>query len=172
MPVELEAVLGDITAQHVDAIVNAANETLLGGGGVDGAIHRAGGPAILEQCRTLGGCETGDAKATAAGRLPCRYVIHAVGPRWVGGARGEPELLASCHRRAVALAGGLGCSSIAFPAISTGIFGYPAELAAPVAIAAVRQATAGADGVSLVRFVLFSDDALALWRAALAAAER
>ncbi len=152
----IELVVGDLTEQGVDAIVNAANESLLGGGGVDGAIHRAGGPEILAESSSLGGCATGDAKATTAGRLPARWVIHAVGPRWRGGEAGEPELLASAHRRALEVARGLGARSVAFPAISRGIYGYPPDLAAPVAVGAARELEGDFD---LIRFV-FLDDAL------------
>ncbi len=160
----LEIVHGDITREHVDAIVNAANESLLGGGGVDGAIHRAGGPAILEECRRLGGCATGDVKASGGGELPARYVLHAVGPVWHGGIRGEPELLASCYRRALELAEQLDCRSIAFPAISTGVYGYPPELAAPVALSAIRDHAGPA--LELVRLVCFSDESRRILAAA------
>jgi len=162
----LELLQGDITVQQVDAIVNAANTGLAGGGGVDGAVHRAGGPHIMAECRRLGGCETGDAKATTGGDLPARYVIHAVGPRWRGGGAGEPELLSSCHRRAVEVADGLGCRSLAFPAISTGIYGYPVARAAPVALAAAWAAGVRSAGVELLRFVLFSAADLDAFRAA------
>jgi O-acetyl-ADP-ribose deacetylase (regulator of RNase III) len=152
---DLQIVRGDITTQAVDAIVNAANSSLLGGGGVDGAIHRAGGPEILAECRLLGGCETGDAKATNAGELPARYVIHTVGPVWQGGDAGEPELLASCHRRSLDVARELGARTVAFPAISCGVYGYPIELAAAVAIGTVRE---HAHDIDVARFVLFGDE--------------
>ena len=153
----------DITRRQVDAIVNAANSTLLGGGGVDGAIHRAGGPTILAECRLLGGCETGDAKATTAGNLPARYVIHTVGPVWRGGTDGEPELLASCHRRSLDVARELGARTVAFPAISCGVYGYPPALAAPVAVRAAREH--GHD-LDVVRFVLFGDETYEAFAAA------
>ena len=165
----IEVVLGDITEQQVDAIVNAANPTLLGGGGVDGAIHRAGGPRILEECRTLGGCETGDVKATGAGNLRARYVLHAVGPVWHGGGRGEQELLASCHRRAIELAAELAIRTVAFPAISTGAYGYPVERAAPIAIAATRDALRAHPQVELARFVFRDEVTLSHYEAALPA---
>ncbi len=163
----IELVLGDITEQEVDAIVNAANPSLLGGGGVDGAIHRAGGPSILEECSLLGGCDPGDVKPTSGGALPAKHVLHAVGPIWRGGGEGEAELLASCHRRAIALADELGCRSAAFPAISTGAYGYPVELAAPVAIAATREALAAHPAVEVARFVFRDDLTLAAYRAPL-----
>jgi O-acetyl-ADP-ribose deacetylase (regulator of RNase III) len=162
----LEIVRGDITQQRVDAIVNAANETLLGGGGVDGAIHRAAGPQLLTECRTLGGCRPGEAKATRGYRLPARHVIHTVGPVWSGGTLGEPETLADCHRNALAVARELGCRTIALPAISCGIYGYPPELAAPVAVEAVRDHAP----LELVRFVLFNDETFDAFSAASAQA--
>jgi O-acetyl-ADP-ribose deacetylase len=158
----LEAVKGDITAEDVDAIVNAANNSLLGGSGVDGAIHRAAGPELVEACRPLGGCTTGDAKATPGFRLPARWVIHTVGPVWRGGYAGEPELLASCYRRSLEVADELGARSIAFPAISTGVYGYPAEAAATIAVDTIRSATTS---VELVRLVAFDDRTLALYEA-------
>jgi len=162
--------LGDITtATDADAIVNAANTSLLGGGGVDGAIHRAAGPELLEQCRLLGGCVTGGAKITGAGRLHARHVIHTVGPVWHGGSRGEPELLASCHWRAIELAAQHGCRSVAFPAISTGIYGYPVPAAAEVAVRSTATALAQHAQVELVTFWLFDQQAFEGFSAALSA---
>jgi O-acetyl-ADP-ribose deacetylase (regulator of RNase III) len=149
-------VVGDLTQQRVDAIVNAANEALAPGGGVCGAIRRAGGDEIFEECAQLGGCATGDAKATSGGRLPAHFVIHAVGPVWSGGRAGEAELLASAYRRSLEVAEELGVRTIAFPALSTGIYGYPAELAAPVAVGAVRELE---DRFDEIRFV-FLDEGL------------
>jgi O-acetyl-ADP-ribose deacetylase (regulator of RNase III) len=154
----IELLQGDITKQEVDAIVNAANRGLLGGGGVDGAIHRAGGRAIRDEAQLLGGCDTGDAKATTAGDLPADYVIHTVGPVWQGGDAEESELLASCHRRSIEVADELGCRIVAFPAISTGVYGYPVELAAEVALGTTHEELEKHPRIDEVRFVLFSDE--------------
>ena len=154
-------VVGDLTEQRVDAVVNAANEALATGGGVCGAIRRAGGDEIFEEAARLGGCATGDAKATGAGRLPAHYVIHAVGPVWTGGGAGEAGLLASAYRRSLELAEELGVRTIAFPALSTGIYGYPAEQAAPVAVAAVRELE---DRFDEIRFVFLDEEMRELFR--------
>ena len=156
--------LGDITKLNVDAIVNAANSSLLGGGGVDGAIHRAAGPELLAECRALGGCSTGQAKATKGYRLPARFVIHTVGPVWHGGSSGEPELLENCYRNALALALELGCASVAFPAISTGVYHYPLEEAAAIAVSAVRSFLAAHPEGPEVTFVCFNAAAESAYR--------
>ncbi|HEY7072876.1 MAG TPA: O-acetyl-ADP-ribose deacetylase [Acidimicrobiales bacterium] len=161
----LVAVRADITRLAVDAIVNAANASLLGGGGVDGAIHRAAGPGLLAECRGLGGCDAGDAKATGGHGLPARWVIHTVGPVWHGGGRGEPAVLASCYRRSLEVADELGATTVAFPAISTGLYGYPRQEAAAIAIDTLRATPTAVDEITLVAF---DHEGLAIYRERLA----
>ncbi len=163
----ITVVTGDITKQQVDAIVNAANSSLLGGGGVDGAIHRAAGRQLVEECRTLGGCPTGEAKITRGYNLPARYVIHTVGPVWRGGDHGEPDLLAACYRNSLALAVTHTVRTIAFPAISTGIYGYPLEAATRIAIDEARRFLESDDTLEEIRFVCFGDAAYSMYRSLL-----
>jgi O-acetyl-ADP-ribose deacetylase len=170
----IEIVQGDITQQRVDAIVNAANHTLLGGGGVDGAIHRAAGPELLEECRTLGGCPTGEARITRGYNLPARWVIHTVGPVWLGGDKGEPELLAACYRNSLALAAdpAYGIRTIAFPSISTGAYGYPLDRAAETALAEIAGFLPDPPEIERVTMVCFGQEAARAYNQALAALRR
>ena len=164
---KIEIIEGDITKQAVDAIVNAANCSLLGGGGVDGAIHRAAGPELLAECRTLNGCETGKAKITKGYRLPAKYVIHTPGPIWHGGGRGEAELLASCYRSCLALASGYGCRTVDFPSISTGVYRFPLDKAAAIAISTISDYLKTHDDIERVRMVCFDSRTLAQYEKAL-----
>jgi O-acetyl-ADP-ribose deacetylase (regulator of RNase III) len=168
-PARLEVIVADITTLSVDAIVNAANSSLLGGGGVDGAIHRAAGPGLLAECRTLHGCETGDAKITRGYRLPARHVIHAVGPVWYGGGQSEDKALASCYRRAIELCEAHGLASVAFPAISTGVYRFPADRAALIAATATVEALAAAPKLRHIIFCCFSSESARLHAEAVAA---
>lgn len=163
---KINVIKGDITAQKVDAIVNAANSSLMGGGGVDGAIHRAGGPEILEECKTIvarqGRCKTGEAVITTAGNLPARFVIHTVGPIWNGGKNGEPQLLANCYRNSLQLAADNGCKTVAFPAISTGVYRFPKEEAAAIAVKTVTDFLSADNEIEKVIFVCFDEENFAL----------
>ena len=167
-PARLEVIVADITTLSVDAIVNAANTSLLGGGGVDGAIHRAAGPGLLAECRTLGGCATGEAKITGGYRLPARHVIHAVGPVWRGGSQSEDQALASCYACAIELCQARGLASVAFPAISTGVYRFPADRAARIAVSATANALAAAPALTRIIFCCFSNDSALLHEGAMA----
>ena len=169
MKYRIEIVKGDITRSAVDAIANAANTSLLGGGGVDGAIHRTAGPELLAECRTLGGCETGRAKITRGYKLPARYVLHTPGPVWHGGSHGEAELLAGCYRSCLELAVQYGCRTVDFPSISTGVYGYPLDKAAPVALGAIKESLEKYPEIERVRMVCFDDRTKAAYEEALEA---
>ena len=169
MKYRIEIVKGDITRSAVEAIANAANTSLLGGGGVDGAIHRAAGPELLAECRTLGGCETGKAKITRGCKLPAGYVLHTPGPVWHGGSHGEAELLAGCYRSCLELAAQYGCRTVDFPSISTGVYGYPLDKAAPVALGAIKESLEKCPEIERVRMVCFDDRTKAAYEEALEA---